>query len=93
MVGKHLRVDAIPQAPQQRRRALNVGKQKREGLHKHSVEGPAKPTAADSQRTGAAPTPTARPGTHWLADHQHRPVPALRLQSAERGIRAGPMTT
>ena len=32
VVGQHLRVDVLPQPPQQRRRALDVGKQKRESL-------------------------------------------------------------
>ena len=39
MPGQHLRVDVFSQAPQQRRGALNVGEQEREGLHAHSVEG------------------------------------------------------
>src|SRR5262249_48083855 len=33
----------FPQAPKERRRALDVGEEKREGRHRHSVEGPAKP--------------------------------------------------
>ena len=37
MVGQYLRVDAFPQAPEQRRRALDVGEQKREGLHQHQA--------------------------------------------------------
>jgi len=64
MVGKHLRVDAFPQSPKQRRRALNVGKEKGESLHGHSVEGPAKPPRL---------APSAPTGQHPLT----RPTPAL----------------
>ena len=39
MTGQHLRVNVVSQPPEQRRRALNVGEQEREGLHPHSVEG------------------------------------------------------
>jgi hypothetical protein len=56
MVGKHLRVAAIPQPPQQRRRALNVGEKKRESLHGHSVEGPAKPRQPSPGAAGQAPS-------------------------------------
>src|ERR1700683_344540 len=40
MAVQHLRVDPVSRPPQQRRRALNVGEQKRESLHGHSVEAP-----------------------------------------------------
>jgi hypothetical protein len=33
MAGQHLRVIVVSQPPEQRRRALNVGEQEREGLH------------------------------------------------------------
>jgi hypothetical protein len=39
MPGQHLRVIVVPQPPEQRRRALDVGEQEREGLHPSSVEG------------------------------------------------------
>jgi hypothetical protein len=53
MRGQHLRVDVFPQPPEQRRRALNVGEQEREGLHTHSVEGRARvPEFAAVRATG-----------------------------------------
>ena len=42
VVGKDPRVLAFPQALQQRRRALDVGEEKRESLHGPSVKGPAR---------------------------------------------------
>ena len=42
MASEYLRVNVFTQPPEQRRRALNVGKQKRESLHEHSVERPAR---------------------------------------------------
>ena len=37
VVGKHLRVGVLPEAPEQSRRALNVGKKKRVRLHQHQA--------------------------------------------------------
>ena len=39
MAGKHPRVHVLPHPSEQSRRALHVGKQKRERPHMHSVEG------------------------------------------------------
>ena len=39
MIGEDLRVGGRTQPPEQGRRALDVGEQKRERLHGHSVEG------------------------------------------------------
>jgi hypothetical protein len=38
MIGQDLRVQAVAQAPQGRRRTLDVGEQEREGLHTARVE-------------------------------------------------------
>ena len=40
---QQLRVETFPQPPHEGRRALNVGKQKRESLHRHSQERQAQP--------------------------------------------------
>ena len=37
VVGKHLGVETFPQPPEQGRRALDIGKQERESLHRQSL--------------------------------------------------------
>ena len=49
VAGKHLRIGTFPQAPEQCRRALDVGKQKRESLHGKTVEGTSRAAAADAR--------------------------------------------
>ena len=61
MPRQHLRVDVFPQPPEQRRRALNVSKQKREGLHPPSVEGPAGWRHSQQPRHHARPAPPGWP--------------------------------
>jgi hypothetical protein len=71
MPGQQLRVPVVPQPAQQRRRALNVGEQEREGLHPSSVE--SLPGGVTASRHASAPdpcTPTSRPLT-GLAGHPH----------------------
>jgi hypothetical protein len=60
MTGQQLRVIVFPQAPQQRRRALNVSEQEREGLHVHSVE--VRPSDGTARRHAITPGPLARMG-------------------------------
>ena len=66
MPGQHLRVTVVPQPPKQRRRALNVGEQEREGLHPYSVEGRARPRACQQARHHADPPIRMAPG-RWPA--------------------------
>ena len=49
MISQHPRVDALPDPPEQRRRPLDVGKQERERLHRHSVKASHR-AAADNRR-------------------------------------------
>ena len=39
IIGEYLRVEAFSQAPQQSGRALDIGEEKRERLHRHSLKG------------------------------------------------------
>ena len=72
MTGQHLRVIVVPQAPQQRRRALNVSEQEREGLHPSSVEGRARPRHCQQARHQARPAHPDGPRLlTGLAGHPH----------------------
>jgi hypothetical protein len=91
MTGQHLRVDIVPQPPEQRRRALNVGEQERESLHPSSVEGRARrrqlPPGTPSRQTPAPGWARLLTGslTTCTAGTDRYP-----LAIPERGIRGGP---
>jgi hypothetical protein len=71
MPSQHLRVDAPTQPPQQRRRALNIGKQKRESLHGQSVEGAGQEAAAASRHTIRQDPTRIASAADRLAGHPH----------------------
>jgi hypothetical protein len=72
LAGKQLRVETFPQPLEQGRRALNVGKQERESLHRqslgsqprpatgHQADAPAQPPPTPAQRTAKSNLPEAR---------------------------------
>jgi len=70
MIGKQLRVETFSQPPYQGRRSLNVGKQKRKSLHRHSLEGQPGCTTGHRAQRNAPParqqTPDAAAFTSTL---------------------------
>src|ERR1700689_781358 len=94
MAVQHLRVDPVSHPPQQRRRALNVGEQKHESLHGHSVEAPPGCGPASSHTiTPDLPTRMAPRLLTGLADHPHGRAPianAPRRQNKQFGAALAP---
>ena len=89
MPGKHLRVRVFPQPPKQRRRALDVGEQEREGLHAHSLEG--QPGGGTASRHAITPDPLTRTSRllTGLAGHPHGAHRPLTPRDARTGRSGG----
>ena len=86
MPGQHLRVNVVPQPPEQRRRALNVGEQEREGLHPSQRRRPARrrqlPAGTPSRQTRPPGWP---PAADRLAGHPHGGHRSLTPRDARTG--------